>query len=92
MELSLTALIGIFGVVLIVIAYILLQVEKMDARDLSFSLLNAIGALLIIVSLMFDWNLASFLMEFIWLMISLYGILKYFKVRKNAAENGGMED
>ncbi|MGD9716795.1 hypothetical protein E0765_04845 [Sulfuricurvum sp. IAE1] len=92
MELSLTDLIGIFGVVLIVIAYILLQVEKMDARDLSFSLLNAIGALLIIVSLMFDWNLASFLMEFIWLMISLYGILKYFKVRKNAAENGGMED
>jgi len=91
MELSLTDLIGIFGVVLIVIAYILLQVEKMDARDLSFSLLNAIGALLIIVSLMFDWNLASFLMEFIWLMISLYGILKYFKVRKNAAENGGME-
>ncbi|MDX9967359.1 MAG: hypothetical protein RBS26_10210, partial [Sulfuricurvum sp.] len=77
MELSLTDLIGIFGVVLIVIAYILLQVEKMDARDLSFSLLNAIGALLIIVSLMFDWNLASFLMEFIWLMISLYGILKY---------------
>jgi hypothetical protein len=64
----------------------------LDARDLSFSLLNAIGALLIIVSLMFDWNLASFLMEFIWLMISLYGILKYFKVRKNAAENGGMED
>lgn len=92
MELSLTDLIGIFGVILIVIAYILLQVEKMDARDLSFSLLNAIGALLIIVSLMFDWNLASFLMEFIWLMISLYGILKYFKVRKNAAENGGMED
>ncbi|MDD3769195.1 MAG: hypothetical protein PHV10_01140 [Sulfuricurvum sp.] len=92
MELSLTDLIGIFGVVLIVIAYILLQVEKMGARDLSFSLLNAIGALLIIVSLMFDWNLASFLMEFIWLMISLYGILKYFKVRKNAAENGGMED
>ncbi|MEW5833292.1 MAG: hypothetical protein AB1763_10695 [Campylobacterota bacterium] len=92
MELSLTDLIGIFGVVLIVIAYILLQVEKMDARDLSFSLLNAIGALLIIVSLMFDWNLASFLMEFIWLMISFYGILKYFKVRKNAAASDGLED
>lgn len=79
MELSLTDLIGIFGVVLIVIAYILLQVERMDARDLGFSLLNTIGALLIIVSLMFDWNLASFLMEFIWLMISLYGIFKYYK-------------
>ncbi len=89
MELSLTDLIGIFGVALIVIAYILLQVEKMDAKDLSFSLLNSIGALMILISLVYDWNLASFLMEFIWLMISLYGVLKYFKSRKIAAGNGG---
>jgi hypothetical protein len=42
MELSLTDLIGIFGVALIVIAYILLQTDrKMDAKDLSFSVLNS---------------------------------------------------
>lgn len=92
MELSLTDLIGIFGVALIVIAYILLQIEKMDAKDLSFSTLNSIGALMILISLLYDWNLASFLMEFIWLMISLYGVLKYFKIRKIAASNGGKED
>ena len=89
MDLSLTDLIGIFGVTLIVIAYILLQVEKMDAKDLSFSILNSIGALMILLSLLYDWNLASFLMEFIWLMISLYGVLKYFKSRKIAAEDDG---
>lgn len=82
MELSITDLIGILGVTIIVITYILLQVEKMDAQDLSFSLLNAIGALLIIVSLLFEWNLASFLMEFIWMMISLYGVLKYYRIKK----------
>lgn len=91
MELSLTDLIGIFGVALIVIAYILLQVEKMDAKDLSFSLLNSIGALMILLSLLYDWNLASFLMELIWLMISLYGVLKYFKSRRSAAKNDGKE-
>lgn len=91
MELSLTDLIGIFGVALIVIAYILLQVEKMDSKDLSFSILNSIGALMILLSLLYDWNLASFLMEFIWLMISLYGVLKYFKSRRIAVQNDGKE-
>lgn len=85
MELSITDLIGILGVTIIVITYILLQVEKMDAQDLSFSLLNAVGAFLIIVSLLFEWNLASFLMEFIWMMISLYGILKYYRIKKKGA-------
>jgi len=95
MELSLTDLIGIFGVTIIVITYILLQVEKMDAQDLSFSLLNAVGAFLIIVSLLFEWNLASFLMEFIWMMISLYGVLKYYRIKKKGAvppEHGGNEE
>ncbi len=92
MELSLPDLIGISGVVLIVVAYTLLQLEKMDPKDLSFSVLNTLGALLIIVSLLFDWNLASFLMEFIWLIISLYGILKYFKGNRRNASPEGSED
>ena len=82
MQLSLTDLIGIFGVFIIIIAYMLLQTEKMDAKDLSFSVLNSLGALLIIISLLYDWNLASFLMESIWMLISVYGILKYYKTKK----------
>jgi predicted membrane protein len=92
MQLSLTDLIGILGVFVIIVAYMLLQLEKMDAKDLSFSVLNTLGALLIIISLMYDWNLASFLMESIWMLISLYGILKYYKLKKseeNAAKNDG---
>lgn len=95
MELSLPDLIGILGVTLIVIAYILLQVEKMGAQDLSFSLLNTIGAFFIIVSLLFEWNLASFLMEFIWMMISLYGVFKYYRLKKKEevpSQNDGMEE
>lgn len=79
MNLSLPELTGILGVIVIIIAYILLQLEKMDAKDLGFSALNTLGALLIIVSLLYDWNLASFIMESTWMMISLYGIVKYYK-------------
>lgn len=95
MQLSPTDLIGILGVFVIIIAYMLLQLEKMDAKDLSFSVLNTLGALLIIISLLYDWNLASFLMESIWMLISLYGILKYYKLKKreeSAAKNDGTED
>lgn len=82
MQLSLTDLIGILGVFVIIVAYMLLQFDKMDAKDLSFSVLNTLGAFLIIISLLFDWNLASFLMEVTWMMISIYGILKYYKMKK----------
>jgi hypothetical protein len=95
MDLSLTDLIGILGVFIIIVAYMLLQLEKMDAQDLSFSVLNTLGALLIIISLLYDWNLASFLMESIWMLISLYGILKYYKLKKreeNTAKDDGKED
>lgn len=85
MQLSLHELTGILGVIVIIIAYILLQLETMDAKDLGFSILNTLGALLIIISLLYDWNLASFIMEFTWMMISLYGIVKYYKIKKDAA-------
>lgn len=86
MHLSLTDLIGILGVLIIIIAYMLLQLEKIDAQDLSFSILNTLGALLIIVSLLYSWNLASFIMEITWMMLSLYGILKYYKTAKKGKD------
>jgi len=95
MDLSLTDLIGILGVFIIIVAYMLLQLEKMVTQDLSFSVLNTLGALLVIISLLYDWNLASFLMESIWMLISMYGILKYYKLKKkeeNAVKDDGKED
>ena len=68
--------IGIIGVFIIVLAYILMQIDKMDRKGFNFSLLNTIGAILILVSLYYDWNLASFVMEVIWLSLSLYGTIK----------------
>jgi len=68
--------IGIIGVFIIVVAYILMQIDKMDPKGFNFSLLNTIGAIFILVSLYYDWNLASFIMEVIWLSLSLYGAIK----------------
>lgn len=70
---------GMMGVVLIVVAYFLLQINKISSNDLKFSLMNFFGSLLIIVSLFYNWNLPSFIIEMFWMAISVIGIVKYFK-------------
>jgi len=67
---------GFVGVVLIVIAYLLLQLNKLPSSAPAYSLLNAIGALLVMVSLVFDFNLSAFLMEAFWFLISLFGFFR----------------
>jgi hypothetical protein len=77
-------LIGNVGVLLMVIAYLLLQLEKLSSSALSYLLLNALGALLVMISLMFRFNLSAFLMEAFWLLISLYGLAKPLFSRRTA--------
>lgn len=70
-------IIGFAGVGLIILTYIMLQLEKLRSTDLPYSLLNGIGAVLILISLFYSFNFPSFIVEFFWLLISLFGIGKY---------------
>ena len=74
--------VGNIGVFLILLAYLLLQITVLKSESLNFSFLNLIGALLILVSLYFEFNLSAFLVEFFWLIISMIGILKSWKLKK----------
>ena len=76
MDLHLFDVPGFIGVLLIVIAYLLLQLEKLPSSSPSYSMLNAAGALLIILSLTFKFNLSAFIVEVFWLLISLFGLTK----------------
>lgn len=82
--------IGITGVLIIIIAYILMQIDRMDPKGFLFSLLNTIGAIFILISLLYDWNLASFVMEVIWLSLSLYGTVKGYKNQKRVLSKNEM--
>ena len=79
MKYGLTDFLGNVGVVLIIIDYLLLQLNRISSNSLSYSLLNAIGASLIIISLMFNFNLSAFIMEATWVLISLFGLYRYFR-------------
>ena len=75
--------VGSIGVGIIIITYVLLQTERIRSEQVAYSMLNAVGAALILISLCFTFNLPSLIVEFFWLLISLYGIGKYF-VRRNS--------
>lgn len=75
-------IIGIIGVILVLIAYGLLNTNRIFALNLSYQLLNFFGALMILFSLYFSWNLASALVEFAWVIISLIGIYRAYTVYK----------
>ena len=65
-------------------AYLLLQLNKLSSNQLSYSLLNGVGAILILVSLIFEFNLSAFAIEFFWLLISIVGIIGYYRSKKVA--------
>lgn len=69
---------GSIGVAVIIVTYVLLQTAKIKSESLWYSLLNAAGASLIIISLIYNFNFSAFIVEFFWVLISLYGIVKYF--------------
>ena len=81
-NLNLFNLAGFIGVLLIVIAYLLLQLDKLPSSALSFSLLNAAGSLLIMLSLIFKFNVSAFLIEVFWFLISLIGLAKWLAARR----------
>lgn len=79
MRYGLLDIFGLAGVILLVITYLLLQVNKLQSAGLVYSLLNAIGASLIILSLVANFNLSAFLMEAFWVLISLIGVVRYLR-------------
>lgn len=82
MTYALHNVIGNIGVVLIVGTYFLVQIGRMSAVQLPYISLNGLGALLILYSLWFDFNLSAFLIEIIWFLISLIGIGRVLVLRK----------
>ncbi len=84
MSFHLFDLAGFIGVLLIVVAYLLLQLDKLPSSSPRYSLLNAGGALLIMVSLIFAFNLSAFIMEVFWLLISLLGLSRSLVHRKDS--------
>jgi hypothetical protein len=65
---------GMVGAALAIAAYLATQKRWLTAQDWRFPAANLIAAILILISLLADWNLPSFVIEMFWLVISVYGV------------------
>ncbi len=74
-------LVGNIGVAIILGCYFCAQTGRADIARPAYSLWNGAGALLILISLLHNFNLSSFIIEIAWLLISGYGLLRWYRGR-----------
>ncbi|RUL78266.1 CBU_0592 family membrane protein [Dyella choica] len=80
---------GYIGVVLMLLAYLLLQANKLHGNGLAYQLMNVLGAVGVMLSLLFGaFNASAFFMESAWLLIGIYGIARSARARKEAHATG----
>lgn len=66
---------------MVVLAYYLLQLEKVASSSFAYNILNLLGAIFLLISLCFTFNLASFVIELFWIGASLIGLRKVYRDR-----------
>mgnify|MGYP000188526678 CR=1 FL=1 len=81
-EIGLSDIIGLIGVALLIVTYAMLQFDKIDPKGFWYSFNNMIVAILVTVSLLYSFNLASMVIEVFWFGLSVYGIWNYYRKRK----------
>ena len=71
--------IGLVGMAFVVLAYLAIERKWLDANNIKLYLVNLLGAVLLIISLVINFNLGSFIIEIFWIAISLNGIWHWYK-------------
>ncbi len=73
---------GLAGVALVLVAYLLVQTRHLDARRPAYLLVNALGAMFVLVSLAYAFNLSAFVIQCAWIVISAYGLVRWWRDRR----------
>jgi hypothetical protein len=80
---------GYLGVLLVLLAFLLLQARRLHGNGLTYQLMNVAGAIGVMLSLLFGrFNAAAFVMQIAWLVIGIYGMLHSARERRAAREAG----
>jgi hypothetical protein len=79
---SLAIILGIIGVAINLTAYGLLSSERLRSDDARYQWMNIAGTTGLLISLMVQWNLASFVANVAWLVIGIFGLLRILRLRR----------
>jgi hypothetical protein len=69
-------IVGFVGAAIIIAAYFANQTGRLASDDRRFPLWNLAGAIMILASLVTQWNFPSAVIEAFWIAISLYGLVR----------------
>jgi hypothetical protein len=83
MRIELYDVAGLAGAAIFVCAYFANQQRWLRSDDWRYPAANLLGALLILLSLWFEWNFPSAVIEIIWALISLWGIGKSLATQRH---------
>jgi hypothetical protein len=75
-------MLGIVGDILTILMYFLLQINYISSKNIMYSFVNFVGSVLIVISLLYKWNLPSFIINFFWAILSLLGVFISLKRKK----------
>lgn len=82
---ALYEIIGLMGVALMLLAYGLLMSGKLGSERPAFHGLNLAGSLMVLYSLVFDFNLPTVIIEIAWSGVALYGLWRIWRAARNSA-------
>jgi len=72
---------GFIGVFLILLAYFLNEINKINNKDIAFILLNLIGASLACLASILINYVPFIVLEAAWALVSLFSLINYFRVK-----------
>jgi hypothetical protein len=74
--------VGLAGVAMVLLAYFLLQAGKLRGTGFIYQTMNAFGAAAVVLSLLYNFNLSAFVVETAWVAISVYGMVRGWRLRQ----------
>ena len=67
-------LLGVVGSIIYILSFACVQIGKMDGNGNYYSICNVLAAFLVVLSLSVEFNLASALIQYSWIVIGIIGL------------------
>ena len=75
--------VGLVGAALVLYAYFMISQRKWSEQQKIYHIINIVGAAFILFSLFFNFNIASFVIQVVWIIIGFLGLFRLFRVPKH---------
>ena len=79
--------VGLIGAALVLYAYFMISQRKWSEQQKIYHLTNIVGAGFILFSLLYDFNIASFVIQIVWIVIGVLGFTRVARQQKDSNAN-----